>query len=99
MRKLLLIFAFLLGASIAAADQITYNINMDTTPLVGHPAAPFYLAFELADGEGVGDANNLAILSDFQFGSGVGPSGTALLFGSAFGDLASEVVMTDAAPQ
>ena len=99
MRKPVFTTLFLLSASIAAADQVTYNIRMGTNPLVGHPAAPFYLAFEYAGGQGTGNANNLAILSDFQFGLSGGPSGSPLLFGSAFGDLTSEGVLTDAAPQ
>ena len=44
---------------------------------------------------GTGDGNNAAVMSNFQFGSG-SPVGSALIFGSAFGDLSSTVTLTDA---
>ena len=73
-----------------------YNISIDTTALIGHPAGEFYLAFQLADGSGAGDANNAAILTNFNFGGGGAPFGLApILFGGAFGDLSAGVILID----
>jgi hypothetical protein len=69
-----------------------YTVQMDTSALVGHPAGPFSLDFQLIDGDGV--ANNTVTLTNFVFGSG-SPSGTATLTGAASGDLSSLVTLTD----
>lgn len=74
---------------------VTYWVNLDTTPLIGHPAGPFAVAFQLADGSGTGDGNNAAVVGGFQFGAGGGPSGISVVTGSAFGDLSSVVSLTD----
>jgi hypothetical protein len=81
----------------AARAELIYNISMNTGPLIGHPAGPFSLGLELADGSGTGDGNNAVFLSDFAFGAG-GPSGSPVIFGSAGWDLSSSVVLTDATP-
>ena len=36
--------------------QVTYNVSIDTSGLIGHPAGPFSIDFLLLDGDGV--ANN-----------------------------------------
>ena len=74
-----------------------YNVTLNTAPLIGHPAGPFSIGFEFADGSGIGDGNNFVVISNFNFGAG-GPSGPPLTFGIAYGDLSSAVVMTDATP-
>jgi hypothetical protein len=78
----------------AAHAGMVYNVSLDTTPLLSHPAAPFSLSFQLADGSGTGDGNNAAVLSGFTFGGGT-PVGSPILIGSAFGDLTSAIVLTD----
>src|SRR5579872_5074969 len=83
------------GASSGSA-QLVFDVRMNTESLVGNPAGPFWLDFQLTDGSGTGDANNVAVLSDFQFGGGV-PSGGSTLVGGATGDLTSTVTLTDSA--
>lgn len=78
----------------AGHAAVLFNVSLDTTPLIGHPAAPFFLEFQLNDGLGIGDANNTALLSNFDFGSGM-PVGTATLIGGASGDLSSHIVLAD----
>jgi PEP-CTERM motif len=74
---------------------IVYNISLDTSPLIGEAAGPFSLGFQLNDGSGVGDANNTAILSNFQFGVGGSASGSPTVTGNAIGDLSSGITLTD----
>lgn len=85
----------LLALAAQAHATVTYSISLDTSPLIGHPAGPFSIAFQLADGSGTGDGNNAATISGFQFGAGGGPSGTPQVHGSAFGTLSSAVSLTD----
>jgi len=86
----------LLTLGVANADVI-FNVTLNTGPLIGHPAGPFSIGFEFADGSGSGDGNNAVFISDFNFEAG-GPAGAPLLFGSVGGDLSSSLVMTDATP-
>jgi hypothetical protein len=86
----------LVALTVAQAD-VFYDVVMDTSPLIGHSAGPFSIAFEFADGSGIGDGNNALFVSGFDFGSG-GPSGLPLTFGSVGGDLSTSVVITDASP-
>lgn len=88
------------GIGPAQADTV-FTVTLNTAPLVGSPgssAGPFSLAFQLTDGSGLGDANNTATISDFQFGS-VGSAGACpaacTVFGGASGDIGSTVVLTD----
>lgn len=78
--------------------SVTYWVNLDTTPLIGHPAGPFAVAFQLADGSATGNGNNAVVVSSFQFGPGGAPSQTPVVTGSAFGDLSSSVSLTDSGP-
>lgn len=77
----------------ARADLYTFTIQ--TGSLIGDPAGPFSLDFQLNDGSGTGDGNNTAVLSNFTFGTGGGPVGSATLAGGATGDLGSSVQITD----
>lgn len=77
----------------ARADYL-YQVQMDTSALVGHAAGPFSIDFQLIDGDGVAD--NTVTLSQFAFGGG-GPLGAASLTGGASGDLSSLVTLTDSA--
>jgi hypothetical protein len=97
MKRIVLLCLGLIVFTACAQAGIIYDVSLNTTPLIGHPAAPFWLGFELADGSGTGDGNNAALLSNFQFGTG-GAIGSPFLSGSAIGDVSALVVLTDAAP-
>ncbi|MFO1433783.1 MAG: NF038129 family PEP-CTERM protein [Candidatus Competibacteraceae bacterium] len=79
---------------LAQAGQL-YSVSLNTLPLVGNSAGPFYVEFQLNDGSGIGDGNNTVTLSDFQFGSGGGAAGNPVTEGSATGSLTTGVVLTD----
>ena len=68
----------------------------DTSPLMGSPPpGPFYIDFQLNDGRGIGDANNMVAIGNFQFDGG-NPMGNPLPpIGGAMGDLSSSVTITD----
>lgn len=85
--------ASFLGASLAHA-QLTFKVSVDTSALLGTPASPFYLDFQLNDGAGIGNANNQAVISSFTFGGGSALS-PATTFGGAAGTLSSSVTLTD----
>jgi hypothetical protein len=78
------------------AATILYDVKMNTSPLIGHPAGPFTLSFQLTDGAGTGDGNNSISLTNFQFGGGsaVAPP---IASPGASGSLASGVTLTDTA--
>jgi hypothetical protein len=61
-----------------------------------NPPGPFSLAFELTDGSGTRDGNNIVTMSNFQFGLGGGVVGAPFTSGSASGDLSTSVALTDA---
>src|SRR4030095_4323392 len=82
------------SAPLAHADLI-YDFSLDTSSLVGHPAGPFQLAFQLNDGSGLGNYTNSITLSDFDLGVGGSAFGSPLLFGGATGDVTSIVTITD----
>jgi hypothetical protein len=75
-----------------AQANLMFNVNLDTTPLVGNAAGPFSLDFQLISG-GWG-ATNTATLSHFNFGGG-SDSGSPTLIGDASGDLSGAVTLTD----
>lgn len=89
--KLLVLIAFIPLAGHAAA---IYSVSLATSPLIGHPAGPFSLEFQLNDGSGSGDANNTATLSDFDFHGGNVP-GSPIRAGGASGNLLAGVSLTD----
>src|ERR1035437_1455650 len=67
--KTVLILCAVFGlCQIATAN--TYNVTLDTAPLVGHPAGPFVVFLEFTDGSGIGDANNTVTLSGLDFSGG-----------------------------
>jgi hypothetical protein len=84
---------WVLSPALMQANQL-YIVNLNTAPLIGHLAAPFYLDFQLNDGSGTGDANNTATLSNFQFGGGCA-IGSPSTQGGASGNLSSTVVIHD----
>jgi hypothetical protein len=77
-------------AHYAYADAI-YNVSMDTSGLVGNPAAPFYLDFQFNDGSGTNDGNNTVTVGGFNV-AGVGAASPS---GGGTGDLGSSIVLTD----
>ncbi|HEY9154117.1 MAG TPA: NF038129 family PEP-CTERM protein [Opitutaceae bacterium] len=91
--------ALLAGIATATVSkgQLQVRVNVDTHSLIGNPAGPYSLDFQLNDGSGWGDANNTASLSGFKFGSG-GAAGSGSSFGGAGGDLGSNVWLTDSSP-
>ncbi len=83
----------------ARADAI-FTVTLDTSPLTvapGSTAGPFSLAFQLTDGSGIGDANNTATLSNFDFGGGSAGAcpATCMAFGGASGSASSSIVLID----
>lgn len=71
-----------------------YTVDLDTSPLQGHPAAPFSVYFQLNDGSGVGDGNNTASLHSFDFGGGSAVAGTSIT-GGASGDMTTGITIVD----
>jgi hypothetical protein len=77
-----------------SAQSTNFTVTLDTSPLIGHPAGPFSVDFQLNDGSGVGDSNNTAILTNFEFGGGA-PTSSPSMFGGAIGDLSTGVTITE----
>lgn len=77
-----------------ACAQVMLNVSIDTTPLVGHPAGPFYFVLAFTDGSGVGDGNNTVSVHNVSFGSG-GPFSAPTLVGGAAGSLETGVTIVD----
>jgi PEP-CTERM motif len=93
------LFASALALPSATEAGIISIVTLDTTALVSVPGSstgPFSLYFQLTDGSGLGNGNNVVTLSDFTFGGGTVAS-DATSFGGASGDLASTVALTDSA--
>jgi hypothetical protein len=91
--KTVLILCAVFGlCQIATAN--TYNVTLDTAPLVGHPAGPFVVFLEFTDGSGIGDANNTVTLSGLDF-SGGSALGSPIVFGGASGSLENGISITD----
>lgn len=81
--------------STAAQATAIYSVTMDTSALAGHPAGPFYLEFQLIDGDGIGDGNNTIVLNNFQFGTGGGALPGGFNMGSVYGDLSTSITLSD----
>lgn len=94
MRKNVVLIVTILATTepFAARAAVTNAINVDTTSLMGR--GMFYLAFQLTDGSGSGDANNVVTVSGIKFGGGsvVGPPN---LLGGASGTITSAITLTD----
>lgn len=80
-----------------AASTTTYEVTLNTAPLVAHPAGPFSILFAFTDGSGLADANNTISVTNFDFGGGNG-LGTVTVLGGASGSLESGLTITDASP-
>jgi hypothetical protein len=87
----------LFTAQTGGASTIQYYVDINTASLVGNPSGPFSLDFQLNDGSGLGDANNIATINNITFGTG-SATGTANLAGGAAGNLSGAVTLTDTTP-
>ena len=97
-KSVVMFFLFVLAAPHAhAAGASTYEVTVNTAPLVGHPGGPFSIQFVFTDGSGLADANNSVSVTNVNFGGG-NSLGAATLFGGANGSLESGIVMTDGSP-
>ena len=90
--------SLLLSASLATATPLSFQVNVNTAPLIPlvGSSGPFYLDFQLNDGSGTLAGVNTATIGGFSFGGG-SATGAATLFGGATGSLSSTVNLTDAA--
>ena len=84
----------LLLSSPLCRGNLIFDVSVDTSALIGNPAGPFSIEFQLNDGSGTNDGNNTVLVSNFNFGGGM-PVGAATLIGGAIGDLSSTVKITD----
>ena len=91
--SMLPLLAVAIVPGLAFGDAL-YNVSVDTSSLIGNPAGPFQLDFQFTDGSGIGDANNIVTLSNFDFGSG-SASGAPTLTGGGTGDLSTAVTLRD----
>lgn len=87
------LFCALAGSGSAG---VIYDVTLNTNVLVGHPAGPFAIEFQLNDGGGAGDGNNTAVLSNFSFGSGAA-TGSPILNGNASGSASTTINLSDGA--
>jgi len=85
----------ILAVSTSYAISIGFNVSLDTSPLIGSSAGPFYIDFQLNDGSGIGDANNTVTINNFLFGGGNAVGNPLLTIGGASGGLSSSVSITD----
>jgi hypothetical protein len=93
---LLFVFAVLCQAA-NGSTTVIYTVNVNTAPLVGHPAGPFSILLAVTDGSGLGDGNNAINVTNVDFGGGNG-LGNVALFGGASGSLESGLAITDSSP-
>ena len=93
MNKGRLLILTLFVCRFADAD-VTYDVDLNTTGLIGDSAGPFSAAFQLTDGSFLGDGNNTVSITNFAFGGG-GVSGPAATLGTVTGDLNSSVTLAD----
>jgi hypothetical protein len=80
--------------TVRGSSTVSYDVTLDTAPLVGHAAGPFYIQLAFTDGSGVNDANNTVTISNASFGGG-SALGSPLAFGGAGGSLQTGIAITD----
>ncbi len=95
MAALLLLAFGILGSQTAQADSIV-NVSVDTSSIASTPGAEIF--FVLTDGNGTGDANNTATLSNFSLGLGT-PGALDVLnsTGGVTGSLSTGISLVDSA--
>lgn len=89
----LIVCAFALMQSPAGRANLMFDVSLNTSPLMGNPAGPFYIDFQLNDGSGTGDANSNIVIDSFKGGKAVNLF--LLTIGGASGNLSSSVSITD----
>lgn len=89
----LLLFGSVFCAQMGSA--VTFTVTMDTSALIGHPAGPFAIDFQLSDGNLTGDGNNTVVVSAFNFGGGSAVGSPTYWGLGTSGDLNTAVVLTD----
>ena len=96
MKRLALISVFLTGIGMAAspAAATAIHVQVNTAPLIGNAAAPFFLDFALTDGSGALAGPNTVVVSNFNFAGGAAV-GAPTLSGGAAGSLAASVTLSD----
>lgn len=93
MPKTLISLAILFLFCPLARPATIQTVSFDTSSLVAHPAGPFYFYAVLLDGDGFGDGNNTATLTNFDFGGG-SALGSPTLVAGASGSLSTGVTIT-----
>jgi len=85
-----------LAATGPANANVLYTVSLDTSSISG-AAGDFGLAFQLNDGSGLGDTNNVVKLSNFNFGGGsaAGCPANCAFTGGASGDASTTITLTD----
>jgi hypothetical protein len=66
-RTLMISCALVAGVSSRAA--VFFDVDVDTSGLIGQAQAPFSLDFQFLDGSAVGDVNNTVVVSGFSGGT------------------------------
>jgi len=84
----LLGFGALGTATVASAAS--YQVNLDTSAVVGHVAGPFYLDFQSIWGSG---SDQAITVSDFVLTGGAFVAGTDVAIGAVTGSVASSLVL------
>lgn len=100
MKKLVILFQMLALLALVAPGAragVVIDYTLDTSPLVGHAAAPFYAAFQFFD-ISLNPGNNSATVSNFNFGGGSAVGGSEILGAGTSGDLSSTVSLSDVDP-
>lgn len=87
----LLVGLLIVTHSEARADSITFNVNVNTSSLIGNATGPFSLNFQMTNGN---SASNSITISNFSFDSGA-PAGGISYIGGASGDLSGTVSLND----
>lgn len=91
----LLAIAGLLLSAAPSFGQV-FHVTIDTTALtlpVNSASSPFSLDFQLNSGSTLG--NNTAVISNFTFGGGGSPFGSATLIGGASGSFPGTITLSD----
>jgi hypothetical protein len=84
----------ILAPTVCLAGVITYDIGLNTVPLIGHVAGPFAIEFQLNDGSGTGDGNNTAFVSNIALDGGAAV-GSPTVTGGGSGNAATSITLTD----
>ena len=84
----------LFGTLPAWADVLYYDVTLNSSALAAVPDN-YSLFFQLTNGDGINDTNNVVTLSNFAFGAGGAAIPPAQTFGGASGDLNGGASLND----